>query len=52
MRQFFSDFWMIVFLGEVRESSKSRFDVAVLQCWMLLDWSNVSGMGWESGWDH
>lgn len=52
MRQSFADFWMIIIiLGDVRESPRSRFDVAVLQCWVLLAWSTVirSGLGVRPG---
>lgn len=33
-------------LGDRRE--RCRFDVVTLQCWALLDWSNISGMSWLS----
>lgn len=35
-------------LGDRRERCRSRFDVVTLQCWALLDWSNISGMSWLS----
>jgi len=39
---------MIIIWGDWREGHRRGFDDVTLQCWALLDWSSVSGMGWLS----